>query len=90
MLSKLYYTIKDTFILLYCKHCNFKSLFAIAIIWHLMKEHKSKPTKRDWKFLAKYNLLTRLIKTALAIVVFVPLFALKLICIPFIILDDIL
>lgn len=90
MLSKLYYTIKDTFFSIHCKHCKFKSLFAVAIVWHLVKEHKFKLTKKDWKFLAKYNLLTRLIKTALAIVIFVPLFILKIICIPFIILDDIL
>lgn len=90
MLSTLYYTIKDTFFSIHCKNCKFKSLFAIAIIWHLMKEHKVKLTKRDWKFLAKYNLLTRLIKSALVIVVFVPLFILKVICIPFVILDDIL
>lgn len=88
MLSTLYYTIKDTFFSIHCKHCKFKSLFAIAFIWHLMKDHKFKLTKKDWKFLVKYNLLTRLIKSALAIVVFVPLFILKVICIPFVWLDD--
>lgn len=90
MLYTLYYTIKDTFYKIHCKHCKFKSLFAIAIIWHLVKEHKIKLTKKDWKFLAKYNLLTRLIKSAFAIVVFIPLFILKVICIPFVWLDDIL
>lgn len=90
MLYTLYYTIKDTFYKIHCKHCKFKSLFAIAIIWHLVKEHKIKLTKKDWKFLAKYNLLTRLIKSTLAIVVFIPLFILKVICIPFVWLDDIL
>ena len=65
-------------------------MFAVVIIWHLMKEHKVKLTKKDWRFLAHYNLLTRLIKSALAIVVFVPLFILKVICIPFVWLDDIL
>lgn len=90
MLSTLYYIIKDTFYKIHCKHCKFKSLFAIAIIWHLMKEHKVKITKKDWRFLAKYNLLTRLIKSALAIVVFVPLFIIKVLCIPFVWLDDIL
>ena len=90
MLSKLYYIIKDTFLSLYCKHCKFKSVFAIAIVWHLMKEHKIKLTIKDWRFLLKYNLLTRLIKSVLAIVVFIPLFILKVICIPFLWLDDIL
>lgn len=90
MLKKLYDTITDTFFSIYCKHCKFKSLFAISIVWHLTKEHGFKLTKRDWKFLAKYNLLTRLIKTILAIVVLIPLLILKVICIPFVWLDDIL
>ena len=88
MLSTLYYILKDTFLSLYCKYCNYKSMFAVVIIWHLMKEHKVKLTKKDWRFLAHYNLLTRLIKSTLAIVVFVPLFILKVICIPFVWLDD--
>lgn len=90
MLSILYYIIKDTFLLLYCKHCKYQSMFAIAIVWHLMVGHKSKLTKKDWRFLLKYNLLTRLIKSVLAIVVFIPLFIIKVICIPFVWLDDIL
>lgn len=90
MLSTLYYIIKDTFFSIHCRQCKFKSVFAIAIIWHLMKEHKVKITKKDWRFLAKYNLLTRLIKSVLAIVVFVPLFIIKVLCIPFVWLDDIL
>ena len=90
MLYSLYHTIKDTFFSIHCKNCKFKSLFAIAIIWHLMKEHKVKLTKRDWKFLAKYNLLTRLVKTLFAIPLLIIGVILKIICIPFIILDDIL
>ena len=90
MLSTLYYILKDTFLSLYCKHCNYKSMFAVTMVWHLMKDHKFKITKKDWRFLAKYNLLTRLIKSALAIVAFVPLFIIKVICIPFVWLDDIL
>lgn len=90
MLYTLSRTIKDTFLPIYCRYCDFKSVFAFCLLLHLFKHHNIKITKRDWKFLVKYNFLTRLIKTTFAIPLFIICLLLKIICIPFVWLDDIL
>ena len=73
-----------------CRTCNYKSLFAVSLIYHLKKAHNIKLTKKDLRFLLKYNFVTRLIKMLSACVLIPPLFIIKLICYLFIILDEIL
>ena len=73
-----------------CRTCNYKSLFAVSLIYHLKKAHNIKLTKKDLRFLLKYNFVTRLIKMLIACVLIPPLFIIKLICYLFIILDEIL
>jgi hypothetical protein len=90
MLGILCHILRDTFYKFNCKQCKFKSMFAIAMAYHLYKEHKIRLTKKDWKFLVRYSLLTRLIKSAFALPLFIILFALKMICIPFHYLYEIL
>lgn len=75
-------TFKDTFAKLHCKHCGFQSLTATRLIWHLWKKHKIKLSMRDWKFLAIYNLGTRLILFVLALLLFIPCVVLKVILLP--------
>ncbi len=83
MLAFLWSIIRDTFEKFSCKLCkNFKSIFAVRMLWHLHKEHGLKPTKKDIKFLLRYNLLSRLLLSAVAIVLFVPLLIIKIILIP--------
>lgn len=90
MIRTLRNILKDTFKPIYCKHCKFKSLFAIAFVWHLTKTHKVKLTTRDWKFLAKYNLLTRILKSAVALPFFVLAIILKIVLTPIYSLYEIL
>lgn len=73
-----------------CRTCNYKSLFAVSLIYHLKKAHNIKLTKKDLRFLLKYNFVTRFIKMLVACVLIPPLFIIKLICYLFIILDEIL
>ena len=75
---------------LICRTCGYKSLFAISLIYHLKKAHNIKLTKKDLRFLLKYNFITRFIKMLVACVLIPPLFIIKLICYLFIILDEIL
>lgn len=82
--------LRDTFESIYCKHCKFKSLFAIAFVWHLARTHKVKLTKKDWKFLAKYNFLTRILKSAVVLPFFVLAVILKVILAPIYFLYEIL
>lgn len=83
MLAFLWSIIRDTFGKLNCKLCkNIKTVFAVRLLWHLHKEHRIKPTKKDIKFLLRYNLVTRLILSLVAIVSFVPLLVLKFILLP--------
>ena len=65
-----------------CKHCSFKTNSALAILFHI-RNHDHKPTIRDLKFVLKYCLVSRIIKTILACVVFVPLLLVKIVCYPF-------
>ena len=80
MLGTLIDWTKDLFWKIECKKCDYKSLFAIGILRHLSKCYDIKPTKRDIKFLLKYNFATRLIKFLIACVLIPPIFILKLIC----------
>ena len=94
MLAFLWSVIRDTFGKLNCKLCDkkskIKSVFATRLLWHLWKEHKVKPTKKDIKFLLRYNLVTRLFFSLVAIIWFVPLFILKIVLLPLYYLYEIL
>lgn len=83
MLAFLWSIIRDTFGKLNCKLCkNIETVFAVRLLWHLHKVHGTKPTKRDIKFLLRYNLLSRLLLSAVAITLFIPLFIIKIILLP--------
>lgn len=74
--------LRDTFFKMHCKQCEFKSMFAIAILRHLLQEHNIKPTKKDLHFLLRYNLLTRLLLSAVALPLFVVCVVLKVVIFP--------
>jgi hypothetical protein len=86
MLAFLWSIIRDTFEKFCCKLCDKKnkmeSMFAVKMLWHLYKEHGQKPTKKDIKFLLRYNLVTRLLFSLVAIIWFIPLFVLKFVLLP--------
>lgn len=82
LLATMWNSIKDIFKPIYCKTCNSKHYTAIGMVWHLWRKHNIKITKRDLKFLAIYNLITRLIIGILCVVFFIPLCYLKLILLP--------
>lgn len=65
-----------------CKHCNFKTNSALAILFHI-RSHDHKPTRRDLKFALKYCLVSRIIRLFIACAIFVPLLLVKIICFPF-------
>ena len=90
LLATMWNSIKDVFKQIHCKTCNKKYYTAIGIMWHLWRKHGIKITKRDFKFLAVYNLLTRLIICGLSVAFFVPLLVLKIILFPLKILYEIL
>lgn len=90
MLGILIDWVKDLVWKIGCKRCNYKSLFAIALIHHLKKAHNIKLTKKDLRFLLKYNFITRLVKMLVACVLIPPLFIIKLICYLFVILYEII
>jgi hypothetical protein len=86
MLAFLWSIIRDISGKLSCKLCDKKNkpktVFATRLLWHLHKEHGIKPTKKDVKFLLRYNFLTRILFAFVAIVLFIPLFVLKFILLP--------
>ena len=85
MLAFLWSIIRETFSKFECKICKenrFKSIFVVRMLWHFKKVHQTKPTKRTVKFLLRYNLITRLLFSLVAIVLFVPLFVLKFVLLP--------
>ena len=90
MLGFLWNILRDTFFKLNCKQCKFKSVFAVAMLWHLLKKHKVKPTKKDVRFLMRYNLLTRLLMSAIALPLFAVCAILKIVSLPFHYLYEIL
>jgi hypothetical protein len=82
LLATMWSSIKNIFDAMYCNTCKSKHYTAIGMVWHLWRKHGNKITKRDLKFLAKYNLITRLIIGVLCAAFFIPLFALKLVLLP--------
>ena len=82
LLATMWNSIKDIFKPIQCKTCGSKHYTAIGMMWHLWKKHGIKITGRDLKFLALYNLLTRLVIGVLCAVFFIPLFVLKLVLLP--------
>ena len=90
MIGTLWNILRDTFEPICCNHCKFKTLFAIAFVWHLTRTHKIQPTKRDWKFMAKHNFFTRILKSAVALPFFVLAVILKAILFPIYVLYEIL
>lgn len=82
LLATMWNLIKEIFIPIYCKTCKSKHYTAIGAIWHLLRKHHLKITRRDFKFLIRYNLITRLIIGVLCAVLFIPLCCLKLILLP--------
>lgn len=90
MIGTLWNILRDTFEPICCNHCKFKTLFAIAMVWHLTRTHKFTLTKRDWKFLAKHNFLTRILKSAVTLPFFVVAVLLKVILFPIYVLYEIL
>ena len=90
LLATMWNSIKDVFETIHCKTCKKEFYTATGLVWHLWKEHKIKITKRDLKFLAIYNLFTRLVIAFLCIVFFVPLLLLKFILLPLYYLYEVL
>ena len=80
MLGTLFDWVKDFPEKIECKNCNYKSLFAISMLHHLLKCHNIKATKRDLRFLLKYNFASRFFRFLVACVLIPPLFILKLVC----------
>ena len=71
--------IKDIKYPIECKHCDFKSYSGMAILFHIKGNHGHKPTKRDIRFVLKYDILPRLIKFVVACVLIPPIFIIKFI-----------
>ena len=90
LLATIWNNIKDIFDPMYCNTCKSKHYTAIGMAWHLWRKHNTKITKSDLKFLAKHNLLTRLIVGVLCAVFFIPLLVLKLVLLPLKFLYEIL
>ena len=82
LLATMWNSIKDIFKPIHCKTCQSKHYTAIGMVWHMWRKHGVKITKRDLKFLAIYNLITRLIIGVLCAVFFIPLLVLKVVLLP--------
>ena len=82
LLVTMWDSIKDIFKPIYCKTCHSKCYTAIGMVRHLRRKHGIKITKRDLKFLAIYNLMTRLIIGVLCAIFSIPLLVLKLVLLP--------
>ena len=82
LLATMWNSIKDIFKPIHCKTCQSKHYTAIGMVWHLWRKHGVKITRHDLKFLAIYNLITRLVIGVLCAVFFIPLFLLKIILLP--------
>lgn len=90
LIEKIFNTIKYTFEKYHCKECGYKSKSAIKLLHHLRSAHECKLNKSHWKFLVKYNLVIRLLKSAFALIALPVLIALKVICLPFVVLNEFL
>lgn len=82
------HNLKDT--KLFCRHCNYQTVSACAMCHHLRKHHNAKPTKRDVRFALANSLASRIVQACLASLVLIPLLVLKLVCLPFYFLYEIL
>jgi hypothetical protein len=90
LIANLFETLKYTFEKYRCKECGYKSKSAIKLLYHLHTAHNIKINKSQWKFLVKYNLALRVLKSALALVALPLVVALKVVCLPFNFLYEIL
>lgn len=66
-----------------CKSCDFESGSAIRIWHHIVKAHKAKPTKRDFKFMAKHCYCGQVIRFAVRFVIMLPVLLVLLVTYPF-------
>ena len=90
MLGTLFDWVRDIKDRIFCRTCDYRTLFAISMIWHLKKYPNVYLTKKDLKLLLKHNFLIRVVKLLVACVLIPPLFVLKLVCYFFEILGKIL
>ena len=90
LLATMWNSIKDIFKPMHCKTCGSQHYTAIGVVWHLWRKHGIKITRHDLKFLAIYNLITRLFFGILSAVLFSPLLMLKLVLLPLSALYEIL
>ena len=90
MISFLWNSLKHRFMSIYCKQCNFKSIFAVRVWWHLRKEHNIPLTKKDLKFLIRHSCLIELLKSIIAFFLFVICLVFKILFLPFHFLYEIL
>lgn len=90
MISFLWNNLKDRFNFIYCKHCDFKSIFAVRVWWHLWKKHNTRLTKKDLKFLIKYSCLIKLFEFIITFCLFVICLVFKILFLPFHCLYEIL
>ena len=82
MLGALISLIKDLKYPIECRHCDFKTQSALAMLFHI-RSHNHKPTRRDIRFALKYCLVSRIIRMLVFLVICIPLIILKIICYPF-------
>lgn len=90
MLAILWNSFTDIFHYIHCKTCKHKSFTSIGMVIHLWRKHRIKVTKKDIKFLIIYSLFVRGIIGLFSIILFIPLFLLKLVCALFYFLYEIL
>jgi hypothetical protein len=90
MIATLFNVLRNTFCKFNCKQCKFKSMFSLAMVYHLYKKHHIRPTRKDFKFLIMHSLLARLIKSAIILPLFVVLVVLKVVLFPLYCLYEIL
>lgn len=90
IIATLFETLKRTFEKYNCQKCGYKSKSAIKMLYHIRTKHNAEFNKSHWKFLVKYNLALRLLKSALALVALPVAVALKMVCLPFNFLYEIL
>ena len=90
MISFLWNNLKDKFNFIYCRQCDFKSIFAVRIWWHLRKKHNIRLTKKNLKYLIKHSFLIRLFEFIIALFLLVICLIFKILLLPFYYLYEIL
>ena len=73
-----------------CKRCNFSTYSVIKIVRHLSKEYNIKLTKRDIKFILRYNVITRTILFLFILPIVAIIIILRLLLYPFHLLYELL